>query len=134
MAEVTVIVGLPPVYGQIVAAVGVPPDTAVYTYGDTVYSPSGGDLDADIEAHERKHMAQQAQMGAEDWWDHWTDNVEFRVWQELEGYQAQYRSFCKRYKDRNDRARYAFALAKDLAGPMYGRVIEFEEAYRRIRE
>lgn len=129
-----IVVGLPPNYKDIVACVGALPETCVYTYGDTIYNPDGSELDSGILAHEQTHSDAQARMGTVDWWDHWYSSVEFRVWQELDGYRAQYRDFCKKRKDRNERARYAVTLARFMSGPIYGRCITFDEAYRRIRE
>lgn len=121
-------------YDEIVAQVGTPPDTAVYTYGDTIYFPKGGELPEDLWRHEEKHGEQQDKMGAREWWDHWLASIEFRVWQELEAYQVQYRFLKTTHRDRNAQARLAFLLAQELSSPMYGQVITFQEAYRRIRE
>ncbi len=126
-------VEFPPNYMQIVAAVGKPPDTAIYTYGDTIYDPSNMELDDYVVAHEIEHIVQQKEIGAAEWWEHWIERVEFRVWQELEGYRAQFRSYAKVHKDRNLQAWYARGLASDASGPMYGHMIGFQEAYQRIR-
>lgn len=130
----SIVVGLPPVYDEIVLHGITPPDTAVYTYGDTIYNPSGHELPEDLIRHERKHSLQHAAIGAREWWNSWLTSPTFRVEQELAAYQVQYRYFRGIRKDRNEQARFAFFLAQQLSGPMYGRSISFHEAHRRIKE
>lgn len=128
-----IVVGLPPVYPEIVAHGITPPDTAIYTYGDIIFNPSGGELSDDLKRHEETHQLQHAMIGARHWWTMWLNDPRFRVEQELAAYQKQYRFFCGVRRDRNEQARFAVALARAMAGPMYGNVISFDEAYRRIR-
>lgn len=124
--------GLPPVYDKIVAAVGTPPITALYTYGDTCYSPEGIEPDAFLTAHEEEHMRQQAINGADGWWDGWIASTFIRYSVELAAYKVQYQTFCKYHKDRNERTRYRFGIAQDLSSAMYGRIATFAKAYADI--
>lgn len=125
--------GLPPIYNEIVAHGITPPETAVYTYGDDIYIPSGGEPDAFLIRHEQTHVVQQSQIGARVWWTQWIADLKFRVDQEVEAYQKQLRLFRTVRKDRNEQARFAFGLAQQMSGPMYGYSITFEQAFRRIR-
>jgi len=128
-----IVQGLPPNYDQIVRSVGTPPKSAVYTYGGTIYSPIGTDLPEDLIVHEQTHITQQARISAKMWWDAWTVSLSFRFADELEAYRAQYKFYALKNKDRNAQARFAVALASDLAGPMYGKMTTFQIAYDRIR-
>jgi len=128
-----IVSGYPPVYSKIVASVGEPPATAIYTYGDTIYNPTGNELDDHLVEHEKVHIRQQLAMGANDWWDNWIAFPRFRVDMELDAYRVQFRSYAKVHKDRNLQAWYARSLASDASGPMYGWMIGFQEAYQRIR-
>lgn len=124
----------PPIYDKIVEAVGKPPETAVYTYGDTIYNPTGNELDEFLIEHEKVHQLQQEAIGGPvNWWAEWLALPLFRLVHELGAYQAQYRAFAKKHKDRNDQARYARGLASDLCGAMYGHVGDFQDLYKAIR-
>ena len=109
-----------------------PPETTVYTYGDTIYAPFiHGVLSQDLIAHEEVHEKQQNgdPMG---WWKHYIDDKNFRLHEEVQAYRAQYKVFRKR-RDRNKIALFVHALARDLSGPMYGHIIDLQEAIRLIR-
>lgn len=108
-----------------------PAPTAIFAYGDTIYNPSGGVLSAELRAHEEVHQRQQA--GDPDaWWEKFLTDGEFRLAQELEAHRREYQHFCARVKDRNTRSRYLHSVATRLASPMYGNIISFREASRRI--
>jgi hypothetical protein len=133
MNEITVIRSKPPIYDKIVAKIGTPPETAVFTYGDAIYAPSDGALSDDLIEHEKKHVEQQRAIGKDEWWTRYLDDVDFRITQELEAYRAQYRAVTASHKDRNARARALVSMAGTFAGTMYGRVISFHEASRLIK-
>lgn len=124
------VTGYPPNIDVLRAAFNPGPLT-VFTYGDTVYNPSGGTLSAELVAHEAVHIKQQA-AGAEEWWARYLEDEQFRLEQELEAHRAEYQAFCAREKDRNQRNRYLFTIAARLASPMYGNIITLREAQRQI--
>src|SRR6267378_1571710 len=128
-----IVSGYPPNYQMIVDTVGKPPDTAVYTYGDTIYNPTGNELDEHLIAHEVEHIRQQKINGVDNWWNAWIGSTFIRAAVELEAYRAQFRSYAKAHKDRNMQTWYARGLASDASGPMYGWMIGFQEAYKCIR-
>src|SRR6267378_8434182 len=85
---------LPPFYVEIAQAVGVPPLSAVFTYGDTCYMLTDtGLMSPDLAQHEMTHMRQQRELagGPDEWWRAWIADPEFRLDQELEAYRVQYR-------------------------------------------
>lgn len=130
---IEVVRGKPPMYDKIVSALGEPGEFTVYTYGETIYSPSG-ELPSDVMVHEKVHVDQQVKVGRDWWWDHYLEHSSFRVSQELEAYRVQYQFLRRHVKDRNALAREAFHLARTLAGPLYGRVMSFNDALNAIRE
>ena len=98
---------------------------AVFTYGDTVYNPNGYPLSEDLKAHEAVHVERQQMPEA--WWTLYLHDPVFRMREELMAYQAQYAYAVKNY-NRQRRKVLLNAIAKDLAGPMYGRLMTKDEA------
>lgn len=101
----------------------------VFTYGNKIHIFNKQHIAEDIPLfhHESVHCRQQIKMGAEEWWEKYFTDKEFRLSQELEAYTRQVRSIKKNVKDRNKRAMYINAIAKDLSGAMYGNIISLEE-------
>lgn len=120
-----IIYGKPPIWDRVSAALRVNDDT-IFTYGSDVYVPSGRPLDSELIAHEAVHIKQQ--IDPVGWWDAYLKSEKFRISQELPAYKAQYEEFCRNHKDRNERARYLVQLAGFMAGPLYGRMIDFHAA------
>ena len=59
MEEITILAGAyPPNIEEIKKAFKVA-DNTIYTYGNTIYSPKGADLDLALMAHEQTHAIQQ---------------------------------------------------------------------------
>ena len=92
----------------------------IFTYGDTMYVPSGRVPDGPLIDHETVHSEQQAEIGADHWWDLYFLSPEFRFDQEAPAYTMQYRSFYLTHKDRNERARYLNYITHSLTGKLYG--------------
>lgn len=108
-----------------------PDPRAIFAYGDTIYNPDGGQLSQELHAHEEVHQRQQGD-NPDAWWDRYLTDVEFRLAQELEAHRQEYKTYCARVKDRNQRARFLNLVAGRLASPMYGNVITPREASRKI--
>lgn len=106
-----------------------------FTYGDTLYNPDNGPLDLAFIVHEETHQKQQTTepMTIEKWWDLYLHSEEFRLSQEVEAYQNQYKEQKKYIKDKNTLNRYLHALARDLSGPMYGSIVPFQMALETIK-
>lgn len=130
---IEIVQALPPVYDRIVAAIGKPSETAIYTYGDTIYSPRTPELPPDIFEHEAEHVRQQEKTGAEAWWSVYLVDRDFRLEQELAAYRTQWRTVKQLVKDRNAQTRHLFQMAQSLAGPLYGRIVGFQDAMRLIK-
>lgn len=105
--------------------------TIVFTYGDTIYVPSGVKLSADIIAHEEVHERQQLKMGKDNWWKIYLENPHFRADQELEAYRRQ-ALIIKETMNRATRRKALKAIAGDFSGEMYGKIVTKEEALNLI--
>lgn len=118
----------PPIWDEARAAFDFNEGTTIFTYGDTIYNPAGINVTLDLRAHEEVHEVQQAAMktmlssGPKNWWKQYIKDPEFRFQQELEAYRAQYQFVKRTIKDRNQLNNYLTALARELTGPMYGKL------------
>jgi len=101
--------------------------TVIFTYGDTIYNPGGYLIDQDLLAHEETHISQQQGI-PDEWWDLYIKNTSFRLIQEAEAYKIQYLSYCSHQKDRNQRYKFLYSLARDLSSPIYGSCISTRDA------
>lgn len=111
---------------------GVDEKYTVIAYGDSIYCPKEG-MSRDLFVHELTHCQRQGdESQAKRWWQKYMEDEDFRLQEELIAYQQQF-EFCKKvYKDRNKRAKILWALAKELASPRYGNLIEHSEAMKLI--
>jgi hypothetical protein len=117
----------PPVWEKATTLLGAD-ERAIFTWGDTIYVPSGDTIDAALIAHETVHSAQQGIIGVDAWWKKYFEDSSWRSSQEIPAYQAQYKVYCQTHKDRNDRARYLTRIAGFLSGKLYGQIVSFYEA------
>ena len=110
-----VVIAFPPNYLAIRRALGRPPQTAIYCWEDAVYNPGRVFVSDQLLAHEAVHSAQQAKMGAANWWDAYLRSVEFRFRQELSAHVAEYLAHAEA-----DRPRALALISDRLASRMYG--------------
>ena len=101
----------------------------VFTYGDVLFNPGGGDIRKDLMVHEETHSKQQQKLGSEKWWKKYFEDPKFRLEMELEAYGNQ----LKTYRENNKRnlskvMMYNIALAQDLSSSVYGNIIDLEKA------
>lgn len=104
----------------------------IFTYGDTIYSPSTASLPDHLIKHEETHMQQQT--NPDEWWQRYLTDVEFRIEQEVEAYHNQYEFYKNEVRDTIKQQQLLMSLAADLSSDMYGGIISFEDAMKRIVE
>lgn len=105
----------------------------VYCYGDAIYNPFGIDVPKWIVDHEIVHSARQGDDPA-GWWVTYIADPKFRFDEELLGHIEEYRSFCAEYsRNRAARRTYLTAIAKRLAGPVYGNIVSVDRAKAMIK-
>jgi hypothetical protein len=121
---------LPPNFGDISAKFNIAGLNAVFTYGDTLYNPTGLEISDDLMVHEEVHAKQQ--VNPEEWWGRYLTDPEFRIEQELEAYRAQYASLKDR--PRPERRWYLREFAKNLSSRLYGGVINKAKAEELIKQ
>ena len=104
----------------------------IFAWGDTIYNPGGGALTPWLIEHEEVHQKQQGD-DIDGWWARYLIDPAWRLEQEMEAHQVEYRSYCSHHKDRNQQMRYAAMIARRLSSPMYGKIVTYREALRRVR-
>jgi len=125
----------PPNYDEIIKHFPAVADMSgvIFTYGDTLYVPSGNDIPDHLMKHEETHQRQQEELGKDVWWEYYFDNPNFRLMQEVEAYRNQY-AHIKEHSNRQSRRQLLQQLAKDLSRPMYGNLVSREKAKKLITE
>lgn len=127
-----IVTGYPPNIDEIRRTFGAKAlDGACFTYGDSVYVPSGVSLPKSVEAHEAIHIRQQGDR-PETWWGQYLIDPQFRLAQELEAYRAQYQ-YLVTNENRNYRRAALTKISKDLGGHLYGNIISAAQAKEAIR-
>lgn len=137
VVQVNIELKRPPNYDKIVAAFpGASEKGVIFTYGDTIYNPTGGAIPEWIVAHEEVHSEQQGLTveEVEAWWDKYIEDVQFRFEQELPAHRREYQRFCELVSDRERRARMLHRIAIRLAGPLYGRMLPYIQARKVLKE
>lgn len=128
-----VIKDFPPNFDDICLAI---PDVrdkegVVFTYGDTIYNPYGGDVQDHLDIHESIHYKQQSEIGIEEWWRRYLTDEKFRLDQEVEAYQEQYRFVFKKY-GRIVATNFLRDIANDLSSEIYGNILDRKSARKAI--
>ncbi len=97
----------------------------LFTYGDVIYNPSGGEVPIWLVAHEHVHVHQQhrhlltRQLNPVIWWHLYITNNEFRFEQELEAHKVELVEYANHERSQHRRERYLDRVASRLASPLY---------------
>jgi len=110
----------PPNFDQIAAAFpGAAGHGILFAYGEDIYNPSAVYIPQHLLAHEHRHCARQFAHRAEDWWEKYLTDPEFRYGEELLAHVDEYRALCATTRDRNQRAKLSMRTAARLVAPLY---------------
>lgn len=91
----------------------------IFTFGGTIYNPSGINIPAALLAHEEVHGKRQHPDGWLLWWEAYLTDPEFRYNEELHAHAAEFKVQLRHTPDRNDRAKLMMATAQRLLAPLY---------------
>lgn len=130
-----IVKGYPPNHAEIVEMLH-PAPNYIFTYGDTVFSPTTDVIPPDILAHESVHERQQTSkwhFSPTRWWKKYLIDPQFRYEQELEAYQAQYQFVKAHVRDRNMVHKLLHEMGRALSSANYGNVVGFSEAVEKIK-
>lgn len=128
MSKLKIVKDTPPNFKEISKAFNIKGESLVFTYGNKLYiSDYKGEIEDHLMVHEETHSKQQGKAPKK-WWKFYIADANFRLSQEVEAYQNQYKYFKSTVKDRNQRARFLQKIVADLSGRIYGYMIGFNEA------
>lgn len=105
----------------------------IFSYGDTIYVPSGNKVPPDLIAHEEVHGKRQVNMGINEWWNSYIYNIKFRYHEELLAHRAEYKYFVDRGLNRAQRRSALVRIARRLSSALYGFTISFEQAKKDLQ-
>lgn len=127
-----VLVKWPPNIGQIRKRFNLNGKHPIFTFGNQIYNPYGNPLPQHLIVHESVHSVQQEMFGEiGDWWERYLVDKEFRLSQELQAYQKQFKEIVET-SGRQVKREWLKRLAKDLSSSLYGNLVSFEEAKQLI--
>lgn len=111
----------PPLFERISAAFPKATEPGViFAFGDIIYNPSGIEIPPPLLAHEEVHGVRQLRGGgAEQWWEKYITDPQFRYAEELPAHAAEFRRFTQIVRDRNQRAKLLMSTAQRLIAPLY---------------
>lgn len=121
----------PPNLEMIELVLGKDPN-AIYTYGSTIYNPSGRIITKDVEVHEEVHSKQQGD-NPDAYIAKYLQDKEFRFQCELEAYSAQWEFIKENVQDDKLKKWLLEKMSFALSGKEYGNLISYGEAQSKIR-
>lgn len=128
-----IVQGFPPNYNRIKEVFDLTGKNPIFCWGDIIYFPNGTKLDEHLIVHESVHSEQQKEAGGpEMWWAQYLDDPRFRLSQEVTAYRAQYK-FVSENSSRQVSRNFLKIIAKDLSSPMYGSLVNLQEAINLIK-
>lgn len=102
-------------------------EDTIFAYDGNIYT--NNELPNHLIIHETEHLLQQEMYGLQQWVDSYLNDKSFRLLMEIEAYKAQLASI----KDRNARNSVLLESARNLASPLYGNIISYEEALKLLK-
>lgn len=105
----------------------------MFAYAGNIYNPSGIVIPPELIAHEEVHLKRQESFGADNWWNLYLVDSEFRYYEELLAHVAELKAFM--IGDRNAKARGLMRTACRLIAPLYNYQPprSYQEAVRDLR-
>lgn len=128
-----VVQGYPPNFEEIAAVF---PEArkkgVIFTYGETIFAPDQRVMSRALLCHEAMHGQRQGsrEETIKKWWTSYLLDEGFRFQEELVAHRAEYGWF--KGKDRNEAHYMLRQIAKRLASPLYGSMVNEVEARQLI--
>lgn len=120
----------PPNYADILAVFpGASGSGVIFAYAPDIYAP-GGQVPAQLIAHEEVHIQRQQDIGVENWWALYLTDAKFRYDEELLAHRAEYRHMISADTSRQVRRSALKIVAKKLCAPLYGSMVTVQQAMK----
>lgn len=137
MIQQRIVRAFPPNYAMLKRAFNLQPSAGViFSYGDRIFVPNlTAPLPPYLVAHEGVHGERQLAHagGLDGWWSDYVADPKFRLVEEVLAHRAEY-GWHKLHEGRGGRERALDRIALRLCGPLYGRLMSFDEAKAIILE
>lgn len=106
----------------------------IFTYGDTIFNPSGVDIPPCLMEHEQVHSKRQGKNEdiIEEWWGRYIASAKFRFEEEVLAHEAEYRWYINSSKKQQKIA--LNYIARRLASPMYGSMTTLKRAKAQLEK
>lgn len=126
--EIKISNSFPPNFDQLKARFGDDNKEVIFCYGDTIYNPYNRIIREDLIVHEQVHVQQQTrnEMTPELFFNRYLTDNDFMLEAEAEAYAAQLNFLL--IKEPGARNRLLHSFAAFLTDPVYGELIDIEEA------
>lgn len=121
----------PPMYAEINKRFNVRGKPVIFTFGETIYNPNNVKIGPELIAHEEVHQERQRDRGYIHWWELYIAHDDFRLDEELPAHRAEF-AFCTHHYDGRALERMLHRIADRLSSPLYGSMIDYADARRRI--
>lgn len=127
--------GRPPNFDAIVAVIPAAARPGVmFTFGDSIYATDGREISSWLIAHEEVHSLRQG-GSPERWWKEYLADPNFRFEEEAVAHKIEWLTWIKTgQRNRHQRRAMMAIVAGRLAGPLYGRMVDFDKAKEIILE
>lgn len=102
-------------------------DRTIFAWDEIIYC--NYDLPQHLIIHEQEHFRQQKEYGLDNWLKSYLEDKEFRLKMEIKSYKKQLASI----KNREQRNKIKIQVANDLSSPLYGKIINYQEAFERLK-
>jgi hypothetical protein len=126
-----VVYTFPPLYREINEEFKVRGRPVIFCHGTTLYNPSRIKITPELMAHETVHSGRQGD-DPDMWWVDYIADPAFRLSEELPAHIAEFADICRRIEARSPRQTALHRIAARLSSPLYGSLIEYNEARERI--
>lgn len=132
MLEMRIVHDVPPLFDEINARFNVEGKSVLFAWGDTIYNPQNGKVDAPLLAHEAAHGIRQGK-DIEGWWHRYIEDADFRLDEEVFAHRAEYMARAMGATNRHERRALVVLVAKRLASPLYDYRLSVGRAKRLIK-
>lgn len=122
----------PPNFEEIDKKFNIANKGVIFAYGNKLYNPDNVPISSELMTHELEHSKRQG-PSPEQWWKLYILVPSFRLEEELYAHHSEYIAFKLNHKDRNDYARYLHMVAGRLSSEMYGNLISYHDAVKKLR-
>lgn len=129
-----IVIAKPPMFDLIAEVFDIRDKPVIFTWGNTIFNPTGAHIGPELKCHEGVHYQQQGddEFEIRHWWSRYLVDAEFRLAQELPAHRAEYHCFKNTHRDRNEVSWFLNQTAQRLSSSLYGGLLSHAQARKEI--